>query len=278
MPSISSYHPVSAVHLYMGASLTSEGKCMTPWEAVAIFVAGIGAGGINAVVGSGSLITFPTMVALGMPPVVANVSNTVGLVPGSLTGALGYRVELRGQRRRLVRLAIPAVAGAVAGGVLLLYLPAKTFDIVVPILIGMACVLVVIQPRLNRWLSARREHAHPHGGPWLWGGILASGVYGGYFGAAQGVLLIGLMGTFLDDGLQRINAAKNVLALLVNAAAALLFVAIAEVDWLAVLMVALGAAIGGFLGAKVGRRLPALVLRWFIVCIGVVAIVKLVYG
>ncbi|WP_329088966.1 MULTISPECIES: sulfite exporter TauE/SafE family protein [unclassified Streptosporangium] len=251
---------------------------MTPWEAAAIFVAGIGAGGINAVVGSGSLITFPTMVALGMPPVVANVSNTIGLVPGSLTGALGYRAELRGQRRRLVRLAVPAVVGAVVGGVLLLYLPSETFDIVVPVLIGVACVLVVIQPRLNRWLSARREHPHPHGGPWLWAGVLVCGIYGGYFGAAQGVLLIGLMGSFLDDGLQRINATKNVLALLVNAAAALLFVVVAEVDWLAVLMVALGAAIGGFLGAKVGRRLPAPVLRWFIVCIGIVAIVKLVYG
>jgi len=251
---------------------------MTPWEAVAIFAAGIGAGGINAVVGSGSLITFPTMIALGMPPVIANVSNTVGLVPGSLTGAFGYREELRGQRPRLIRLGLPALVGAVIGGVLLLYLPAETFDVVVPVLIGMACVLVVIQPRLSRWLSARREHPHPHGGPWLWGGVLACGVYGGYFGAAQGVLLIGLMGSFLDDGLQRINAAKNVLALLVNASAALLFVVVAEVDWLAVLMVALGAAIGGFLGAKIGRRLPAPVLRWFVVCVGIIAIVKLVYG
>lgn len=147
-----------------------------------------------------------------------------------------------------------------------------------PVLIGVACVLVIAQPRLNRWLSARREHAQPHGGLWLWAGVFACGIYGGYFGAAQGVLLIGLLGSFLDDGLQRINAAKNVLSLLINASAATLFILIAEIDWLAVLMVALGAAIGGFLGAKVGRRLPAPVLRWFIVCIGVVAIVKLVYG
>ncbi|MER6825307.1 sulfite exporter TauE/SafE family protein [Streptosporangium sp. NPDC000563] len=251
---------------------------MTPWEAVAIFVAGVGAGGINAVVGSGSLITFPTMVALGMPPVIANVSNTVGLVPGSMTGAFGYREELRGQRPRLIRLGVPALVGALIGGVLLLYLPAETFDVVVPVLIALACVLVVIQPRLNGWLSARREHPHPHGGPWLWGGVLVCGMYGGYFGAAQGVLLIGLMGSFLDEGLQRINAAKNVLALLVNACAALLFIVVAEVDWLAALMVALGAAIGGFLGAKIGRRLPAPVLRWFVVCVGIVAIVKLVYG
>jgi uncharacterized protein len=262
----------------MGASLTSKGEFMTPWEAAAIFVAGIGAGGINAVVGSGSLITFPTMVALGMPPVVANVCNSVGLVPGSLTGALGYRAELKGQRQRLIRLGIPTIISAVIGGVLLLYLPAETFNVVVPVLIGVACVLVIAQPRLNRWLSARREHAQPHGGPWLWIGVFACGIYGGYFGAAQGVLLIGLLGSFLDDGLQRINAAKNVLSLLINMSAAALFILIAEIDWLAVLMVALGAAIGGFLGAKIGRKLPAPVLRWFIVCIGVVAIVKLVYG
>ncbi|WP_326826968.1 sulfite exporter TauE/SafE family protein [Streptosporangium sp. NBC_01756] len=251
---------------------------MTPWEIIAIFVAGVAAGGINAVVGSGSLITFPTMVALGIPPIVANVSNNIGLVPGSLTGALGYRAELGGQRDRLIRLGAASVAGSLIGGVLLLFLPVDTFDVVVPILIGLACVLVVIQPRLNRWLSARREDPHPHGGPWLWVGVFAAGIYGGYFGAAQGVLLIGLLGSFLDDDLQRVNAAKNVLSLLVNGTAAILFIAVAEVDWRAVALVALGATIGGFLGAKVGRKLPAPVLRGFIVCIGILAIVKLVYG
>ncbi|GGQ10984.1 sulfite exporter TauE/SafE family protein [Streptosporangium pseudovulgare] len=257
---------------------------MTLWEAVAVLAAGIAAGGINAVVGSGSLITFPTMVAVGLPPIVANVSNNIGLVPGSLTGALGYRAELEGQRGRLVRLGVASTVGALVGSVLLLFLPAETFDVVVPVLIGLACVLVVFQPRLNRWLAARREHARPHGGPLLWAGVLAAGVYGGYFGAAQGVLLIGLLGSFLDDGLQRVNAAKNVLSLLVNGTAALLFIGFSllsersVVNWGAVALVAVGASIGGFLGAKVGRRLPAPVLRGFIVCIGVVAIVKLVYG
>ncbi|WP_449061038.1 sulfite exporter TauE/SafE family protein [Planomonospora algeriensis] len=251
---------------------------MTPWEAVAIFAAGIGAGGVNAVVGSGSLITFPTMVAVGLPPIVANVSNNIGLVPGSLTGALGYRPELKGQRDRLIRLGVGSVAGSLIGGLLLLRLPASTFDVVVPILIGLACVLVMVQPKLSAWLSTWREHAHPHGGPWLWFGVFAAGIYGGYFGAAQGVLLIGLLGVFLDEGLQRANAAKNVLSLLVNTTAAVLFVLVAEVDWRAVALVAVGAAIGGFLGAKVGRKLPAPVLRVFIVCVGVAAIVKLVYG
>ncbi|MDF5754889.1 sulfite exporter TauE/SafE family protein [Spongiactinospora sp. TRM90649] len=251
---------------------------MTPWEAVAVLAAGIAAGSINAVVGSGSLITFPTLLAFGYPPIVANVSNNVGLVPGGVTGVLGYREELKGQRGRLTRLGVASVAGSVAGGLLLLNLPETAFKVIVPVLIGLALVLVVAQPWLNRRLAARRANPHPHGGPWLWLGVLGAGMYGGYFGAAQGVVLIGLLGTFLDEDLQRVNAAKNVLSLLVNSAAAVLFVFVAPLDWWAVLMVALGSMIGGYLGARVGRRLPAAVLRGVIVVVGVVAIVKLVTG
>ncbi|WP_067170976.1 sulfite exporter TauE/SafE family protein [Microtetraspora niveoalba] len=246
---------------------------MTPWEAVAVFAAGVGAGGINAVVGSGSLITFPTLLAVGLPPVVANVSNNVGLIPGGVTGVLGYRPELKGQRARLLRLGVASVIGSFIGAVLLLRLPEKAFQIIVPALIGIACVLVVVQPKLNGWLAGRRTH--PHGGPWLWLGVLGAGMYGGYFGAAQGVVLIGLLGVFLDEELQRINAAKNFLSLLVNLTAAILFTLVAHVDWAAALLVALGTGVGGFLGARLGRRLPAPVLRAVIVCIGVVAIVKL---
>ncbi|MET8000632.1 sulfite exporter TauE/SafE family protein [Nonomuraea glycinis] len=251
---------------------------MTVWEALAVCAAGLAAGAINAVVGSGSLITFPTLVAVGIDPVVANVSNNIGLVPGSVTGAYGYRVELRGQRDRLVRLGVGSVLGSLIGGILLLYLDPDVFQVVVPVLIGLACVLVLIQPRLNGWLAARRGQPHPHGGAALWLGVFGAGVYGGYFGAAQGVLLIGLIGAFLDDGLQRVNAAKNVLSLLVNATAAVLFLLIAEVDWWAVLAVAVGAMLGGFLGAKIGRRIPAPVLRGVIVTVGLVAIFVLVYG
>lgn len=251
---------------------------MTGWELAAVCVAGVMAGAINAVVGSGSLITFPTLVALGVDPVTANVSNTIGLVPGSFTAAYGYRPELAGQRERLLRLGLASAVGALAGGVLLLFLDPGVFQVVVIALIVLACVLVLVQPRLNRWLAARRAHAHPHGGLGLWLGVLAAGVYGGYFGAAQGVLLIGLLGSFLDDHLQRVNAAKNVLAFLVNAVAAVLFMVIADVDWQAVAGVALGAVIGGFLGARVGRRIPARVLRGIIVGVGAVAIFVLVYG
>ncbi|MGW4638255.1 sulfite exporter TauE/SafE family protein [Sphaerisporangium sp. NPDC004334] len=251
---------------------------MTPWEVVAVLVAGVAAGGINAVVGSGSLITFPTLLALGYPPIVANVSNNVGLVAGGVTGVLGYRDELRGQRQRLLRLGAASVLGSLAGALLLLQLPAKAFQMIVPVLIALACVLVVVQPRLNAWLSQRQGTQHPHGGPWLWLGVFGAGVYGGYFGAAQGVVLIGLLGIFLEEHLQRVNAAKNMLSLLVNSTAAVVFVLIAPVDWWAVLLVSLGSMLGGFLGARVGRRLPARVLRAVIVCVGIVAIIKLVYG
>ncbi|WP_214409978.1 sulfite exporter TauE/SafE family protein [Sphaerisporangium fuscum] len=251
---------------------------MTPWEVAGVLAAGVAAGGINAVVGSGSLITFPTLVAMGYPPIVANVSNNVGLVAGGVSGVLGYREELKGQSERLLRLGAASVLGSLAGGLLLLALPAEAFRVIVPVLIALACVLVVAQPRLNVWIAERRETAHPHGGPWLWAGVFAAGVYGGYFGAAQGVVLIGLLGIFLDEHLQRVNAAKNLLSLLVNTTAAVLFALIAPVDWWVALLIAVGSLVGGFFGARVGRKLPSRVLRGIIVCVGVVAIVKLVYG
>jgi uncharacterized membrane protein YfcA len=246
---------------------------LTPLDAAAVFAAGMGAGAINAVVGSGSLITFPTLLAVGIPPIVANVSNNVGLVPGGVTGVLGYRAELKGQRSRLIRLSLASVLGSLAGGILLLTLPEAAFPVIVTVLIAVACVLVLLQPTLSRWLIGRR--VHPHGGPWLWFGILLAGVYGGYFGAAQGIVLIGLLGIFLDDHLQRINAAKNLLSLLVNTTAAVLFILVADVNWIVVVLVAVGSAVGGFMGARVGRRLPPALLRGFIVCVGIAAIVKL---
>ncbi|XVQ10834.1 sulfite exporter TauE/SafE family protein [Spirillospora sp. CA-255316] len=251
-------------------------------DAAAVFAAGIAAGGINTVVGSGSLITFPTMVALGFPPVVANVSNNIGLVPGSITGAYGYREELKGQKPRLLRLGSASLVGALAGAALLLGLPAGAFDVIVPALIAIALVLVIVQPRLQRWLLSRRENHHPHGGPWLWAGVLLAGVYGGYFGAAQGIVLIALLGIALDDELQRVNAAKNVLAAIVNGSAAVVFIAMwlfsdTRISWLAVLLVAVGATIGGLAGARVGRRIPPMALRAFIVLVGLVALYTLLF-
>src|SRR5262245_7388112 len=218
---------------------------------VLVALAGVGAGTINAVVGSGTLITFPTLLAVGLPPVTANVSNTVGLVPGSFSGSLGYRRELQGQRARLVRLGAASVAGGLVGGLLLLALPPAAFKAIVPALIGIALVLVILQPRLSARLAQPR-HARGHGGWPLHVGVFCSGTYGGYFGAAQGVLLIALLGLFLDESLQRINAAKNVLAGLVNLTAALLFIFVADVDWTAAALIAAGSIIGGQLGARYG--------------------------
>ncbi|HEY0719342.1 MAG TPA: sulfite exporter TauE/SafE family protein [Streptosporangiaceae bacterium] len=250
---------------------------MTGLEAVAVFAAGIAAGGINAIVGSGSLITFPTLLAFGVPPITANVSNNVGLVPGGITGAYGYRQELTGQWPRLLRLGSASVAGAAAGAVLLLELPAGTFKVIVPALILVACVLVVLQPKLNGWLAAHRRGGSEHGGPALWAGVCGSGIYGGYFGAAQGVLMIGLLGIFLDEPLQRINGLKNVLTFVVNGVAAIVFIALTHVNWVLAGLIAVGSTIGGYAGARYGRRLPPIALRVLIVIIGVISAVRLIF-
>ena len=246
-------------------------------EALAIFAAAVAAGGINAVVGSGSLITFPTLLAFGLPAVIANVSNNIGLVSGNVSGAFGYRRELAGQRGRLLRLGILAAAGSLAGAILLLSLPASAFTLIVPVLILISCVLVIIQPRLNAWTAARRATRQARGSRALAAGVFVSGAYGGYFGAAQGVLVIGLLGSFLDDDLQRVNAAKNVLVTIVNGTAAVVFILFAHVNWLVVLLIAVGSTAGGLLGARVGRRLPPLALRILVVVIGVIAAVKLIF-
>ncbi|TSB23555.1 sulfite exporter TauE/SafE family protein [Streptomyces benahoarensis] len=253
---------------------------MTTWEALAVLAAGLGAGTINTIVGSGTLITFPVLLAVGLPPITANVSNSLGLVPGSLSGAFGYRRELTGQRSRILLFGTAALLGGTAGAVLLLALPSDAFDTIVPVLIGIALVLVVIQPRLAAALRARRARngttPRRHGGPVLFTGLMLASVYGGYFGAAQGVLYLSMAGLALDETLQRLNALKNVLTLLVNAVAAVLFLFIAHFDWTAVALLATGSALGGRIGATIGRRLPPVALRTLIVIVGVVAIVQLV--
>jgi uncharacterized protein len=249
-----------------------------PGEALAIFAAGVAAGGVNAVVGSGSLITFPTLLAFGLPPVVANVSNNLGMVPGNVTSGFGYRRELAGQRGRLIRLGVASATGAAAGAIALLWLPAGAFKVIVPVLILIACALVLVQPLLSARLRTRREALErDRASPWLSAGVCLSGVYGGYFGAAQGVLVIGLLGSFLDEPLQRVNGAKNVLVAIVNGTAAVVFVLVAHISWAAVLLIATGSSIGGLVGARFGRRLPPLALRLFVVAIGITAAVRLIF-
>jgi uncharacterized membrane protein YfcA len=205
--------------------------------------------------------------------VTANVSNTIGLVPGVASGVVGYRRELRGQRARMLRLGSASVAGGIAGAVLLLWLPPGAFSAIVPALVVVGLLLVVLQPRISAWVSARHEDARGRFGPWwVWPAVLGTGVYGGYFGAAQGVILIGILGIGIADSLQRLNGLKNVLAGLVNGVAGLLFVFVAHVDWTVVALIAAGSIVGGQLGATLGRRLSPVVLRVVIVVVGLVAL------
>ncbi len=254
-----------------------------PWSDVLLVVlAGIGAGTINTIVGSGTLITFPTLLLLGVPAVTANISNNIGLVPGGLTGSIGYRSELRGAAPTLRRLVPASLLGAVVGALLLLVLDPALFRAIVPVLILVGVVLVLVGPRVSVWAERRRAAGtssvagHTRA---MQAGVLGTGVYGGYFGAAQGIILMGVLGSLSSEPIQRLNGYKNVLATVVNAVAALVFILVARdrIDWLVVVLIAVGSIIGGVIGSTVGRRLPPNVLRAVIVVIGVVAFVRLVW-
>lgn len=248
---------------------------------ILIALAGVGAGAINAVVGSGTLITFPTLVALGFPPVTATMSNAVGLVAGGISGTWGYRRELKGQWGRLKWQIPGSLLGAILGSWLLLHLPEKVFITIVPILLIGALLLVVLGPRIQAWAKGR---SGDEGAPVSTGrmallvlGTFAVGVYGGYFTAAQGILLIGVMGALLPESMQRMNAAKNLLSLLVNvvAAAAYTLVAFDRISWAAAGLIAVGSLLGGFLGAHYGRRLSPNALRVIIVIVGLIGLYRL---
>ncbi len=251
-------------------------------ETVAILAAGFWAGTINVVVGSGTLVTFPTLLLLGYPPVVANVSNNIGLVGGGLTGSFGYRRELAGQGPLLRRLLPASLAGGVAGALLLLVLPSAAFRAIVPALIVVGLVMVVAGPAVQRRAARRRGGQGvamtPARTATLAAGIGLLGVYGGYFGAAQGILVMGLMTVTTSIALQSVVGIKNVLTTAVNAVAAVTFMLVAwdRIDWHVVLLVAVGATLGGLVGARVGRRLPPTALRAVIVVVGTVAVVRLV--
>ncbi len=231
----------------------------------AVIAAGFGAGAVNTIVGSGSLITYPVMVFLGVPPVVANIANTVGLVPGSIAGAWGYRDKLQGTRTLLLRLGAASLTGAICGAVLLTQLPKGAFVYVVPVLILGAAVLVGLQPLIVK----RTRPAESTKWRQLIFWVFLSGIYGGYFSAAQGVILLGLLGLFLASGLQEQNAVKNVLQALVNIVAAIFFVIIGGVAWKYAAMVAIGSLIGAPVGAMVAKRIPTRGFRIAIVVFGV---------
>lgn len=247
---------------------------MSAPEALAIFGGGLAAGVVNAAVGSGTLITFPILLACGYSPVTANVSNTIGLVPGSLSGALAYRAHLRMEMGVVLRLGVPSVLGGIAGAVLLLALPPRAFEAIVPFLIGAAAVLVLLAPRIAR---ATRQVTRARGlSLGLGVALFGSATYGGYFGAAQGVIVLAVLGLFLGREHQQVNGIKNVLVMLVNLVAAVAFVVGAPVAWLAALLIAVGSAFGGRLGALIAMRLPSHLFRAAILAVALVAIIRFV--
>ncbi len=248
---------------------------MSPWHIAAIFLAGIAAGTINTVVGSGTLITFPTLLAFGYAPVTANVSNTIGLVPGSVSGAVGYRGELNGQLDRVRSVGGASLLGGILGSVLLLVLPAAAFKAIVPFFIGLALVLIVLQKQINRALGSHRRGDGQGVGPGAVVGAFCTGIYGGYFGAAQGILMLSVLGLTIDDSLQRLNAVKVIAAGAANLAAGVVFVIAAHVAWDVAALIAAGSLIGGVLGARFGRRLHPNALRALIIAVGVIAIIRL---
>jgi uncharacterized protein len=264
---------------------------MSPAELILVLVAGVGAGLMNSVVGAGTLITFPVLLLLGLPPVVANVSNTVGLVSGSIAGAYGYRSTLVGRGPLVRRLVAVSVVGGTTGGLLLVLLPPSTFERVVPLLLIAAAVLAALQPRVAAAVTLRRIRRvavgtkeqrvaieHREFTPVLAVAILAVTVYGGYFGAAQGVMLLVLLGILLGGSMNDLNGIKNVLGASTNLVAALLFVGVADVDWTVAILIAIGAGIGGTLGGRYGPRLSAPALRTLVVAIALIAAVSRLVG
>jgi uncharacterized membrane protein YfcA len=243
-------------------------------HALIIVAAGLIAGMVNTIVGSGSLLTFPTLLALGYPAVLANVTNTVGLISGSVSGAVGYRRELVGQWHRILTLTPAVLVGGTLGAILLLALPSSVFSDVVPVLILLAVGLVLIGPVLARRRLAKGER-RTKAGPLLQVGSFGAAVYGGYFGAAQGVILLALLGITLDDDVQRLNAVKNVLTAMVNAIAATVFIITTHIAWGAAAGLLVGSTVGGQLGAVVGRRIPPPVLRAIIAVVGTGVAIKL---
>lgn len=245
---------------------------MSPADVVAVLLAGLSAGIVITAIGAGSLISFPILLAIGLPPVVANVSNTVGLVAGGLTGSWGYRSELRGQGVRVRQVAVMSGTGALGGACLLLVLPSDAFEAVVPGLILTASALIGVQPLISRWLRRLRREGKPNGllaAPLL-AICMVLGAYGGYFGAAQGVVLVAFLAIGLDEPMQHINGLKNIAVLSANVAGSLVFVFVAPIDWPVVGFLTIGSLLGGWVGAHIGRRLPAWAFRLLVVSMGLV--------
>jgi uncharacterized membrane protein YfcA len=251
---------------------------VTGLEQLAVLVAGLGAGVLTSTVGVASLLSFPVLVAVGLPPVVANASNTVGMTPAGLSGSFGYRSELREHPRVTAAVILTCALGSVGGAALLLALPAGVFEAVVPWLILFTCLLVGASPRLNRWL---RRHADGESeqrhlmSPVTTVFATVTGVYGGYFGAGSGVMMMAVLGLGTDLEFRIVNALKTLAVMAANVIATAIFVVIADLDWAAVGLLASGSVVGGYVGSHIGRVLPPNLLRGLVVVAGVIAAVTM---
>ena len=247
--------------------------------AAGLMVAAFVAGAINAVAGGGSLISFPALIAAGYSTKTANVTNSVALWPGYLSGSYGYRGELQSQRKRMIALAAPSILGALAGSAILLLTPGDAFDLIVPFLILFACVLMAVQDRLARFALNRRlaSSGGDHIPATLLAGVFLLAVYGAYFGAGLGIMTLAVLGILLPDDIQRSNALKGLLSLLINAAAVIYFALFGPVRWIPVLIMAIGALAGGYLGVGVARRLGRRPLKFAVISYGVFVAVILFY-
>ncbi|GGR41718.1 putative membrane protein YfcA [Nocardioides luteus] len=244
---------------------------MTGLDQLAVLAAGLGAGILTSTVGVASLLSFPVLVAVGLPPVVANTSNTVGMTPAGLSGSFGYRRELAEHPGVTAAVLITAGTGSIAGSLLLLWLPGSVFESVVPWLILGTCVLVGVQPRLSRFVREHTGHSEPRLRVSPGTGVFATltGLYGGYFGAGSGVMMMAVLGLGTDLEFRTVNALKTFAVMASNVVATIIFLAIADLDWRAVGLLAAGSVIGGYVGSHIGRRLPATVLRSLIVVVGI---------
>ena len=251
---------------------------MTALEALVVLAAGLGAGVLSSTVGVASLLSFPTLVALGLPPVTANVSNTLGLIPGGLGGVVGYRDEVREAPRVAAVIVGVCALGALGGAALLLGLPPGVFEAVVPWLILFTCLLVGAQPRISAWLRRRageQRDERLHMNPATTVFATVTGVYGGYFGAGAGVMMVAVLGLGTDLPLRVVNGLKTLSLLAGNVVAGLVFVVVADPRWDVVVLLAASSLVGGYVGARIGRRLPDSVFRWAVVATGVIAAVAL---
>lgn len=238
---------------------------MTPPEVVLLIGAGFVAGVFNAVAGGGSLVSFPALLAVGYPSVVANVTNSIAIWPGYAGSTVGYRSDLVGQGRRVLSLGATSAVGGLTGAVILLNTPEKVFRGVVPWLIAFAAVLVAVQPRVAAAMQRLPGGSGEHRSALLHVGVFVGTVYGGYFGAGGGVLLLGILGLFLPGEVQRLNALRAALVLVVNTVALVVFALFGPVVWSAVGMMGASSLAGGWIGATVVRRLDATILRATIV-------------